>query len=111
MFPDDVHIPYYDPDKNDYRHFMPDFVFWMCRGNKYRIVFVDPKGTAHTSSYHKIDGYREIFAKGGGIRFFKHGKLEVSVSLFLYNPDAEPLQPYMDYWIKDPSPIFTKGAV
>ena len=107
---DDIFIPYYDADKNDYRRFLPDFVFWMCRGNEYRIVFVDPKGEAHTSSYHKIDGYKKLFCGESGVRLFKHGAWKVSVNLFLYNPSANPLEAYKQYWIEDPSIIFTKVA-
>lgn len=105
---DEIFIPYYDADKNDYRRFLPDFVFWMCKENEYRIVFVDPKGEAHTSSYHKIDGYKKLFCGESGVRLFKHGAWKVSVNLFLYNPSAKPLEAYKQYWIKDTSSIFTK---
>ena len=40
---DSVHIPYYDNENNSLRNFKPDFVFWLCRANQYRIFFVDPK--------------------------------------------------------------------
>ena len=103
---DDIHIPYFDGKQNDYRDFKPDFVFWMCRGNRYRIVFVDPKGTAHTEAYYKIDGYKKLFVENGRTRKFKHESWEVSVGLYMYNPDASPLKEYKDYWISDPSPIF-----
>ena len=107
---DDVHIPYYDADKNDYRRFLPDFVFWMCRGNEYRIVFVDPKGEKLTDSYRKIDGYEKLFLQDNRVRIFKHGDWSVSVSLLLYNRRATPLKRYKDYWITDPSRIFTQAA-
>ncbi len=103
---DDVHIPYYDADKNEYRRFLPDFVFWMCKGNEYRIVFVDPKGMAYSSSLRKIDGYKKLFAGNGGVRFFKHGKWKVSVSLFLYNPEDSPPDAHKNYCISEPSSIF-----
>ena len=103
---DVVHIPYYDHDKNEYRRFLPDFVFWICRENEYRIVFVDPKGEAHTSSYHKIDGYKKLFVEDSGVRSFSHGKWKVSVDLLLYNPGIDPLKPYKNYWISDPGDIF-----
>ena len=108
---DDVHIPYYAADKNDYSRFLPDFVFWMCRGNKYRIVFVDPKGDAHASSYHRIDGYKKLFVQDNGVRLFKHRAWKVSVNLLLYNPAGNPLGAYKNYWIKNLSPIFTDNAV
>ncbi len=108
---DRVHIPYYDSERNEYRRFLPDFVFWMCRENEYRIVFVDPKGEAHTSSYRKIDGYKKLFLEDGKdrkVRVFEHGKRSVSVDLLFYNPGASPLGPYKYHWIGDPSRIFTK---
>ncbi|WP_424947321.1 DEAD/DEAH box helicase family protein [Candidatus Spongiihabitans sp.] len=104
---DKVHIPYYDESKNEYRRFLPDFVFWMCRGNEYRIVFVDPKGTEHASAYRKIDGYQKLFTGVSGVRLFKHAaKWQVSVNLFLYNPQSVPAEAYKDYWIDHPAPIF-----
>jgi len=104
---DNVHIPYYDGNKNQYRRFLPDFVFWMCKGNQYHIVFVDPKGEAHTDAYHKIDGYAELFTKSSKSFCFKHEKYQVSVKLFLYNQQATPLESYRDYWIKDIAAIFS----
>ncbi len=105
---DKIHIPWYDSDRNEYRRFLPDFIFWMSRGSRYRIVFVDPKGGAHTSSYSKIDGYRRLFYKDGSqtAHTFKHGKYDVSVDLFLYNPQANPLDSYRQHWIDDPGDIF-----
>lgn len=106
---DKVYLLWYDSDKNEYRRFLPDFIFWMCRKNQYRIVFVDPKGEAHTSSYWKIDGYRTLFHEDSTARVFKHGKYTVSVSLFLYNPQANPLNPYKQHWIDNPGDIFCSG--
>jgi superfamily II DNA or RNA helicase len=58
---DEVHIPYYNPKKNNIAKFKPDFVFWMQKGNDYIILLVDPKGTEHADGYRKIDGYSKIF--------------------------------------------------
>lgn len=103
---DKIHIPYYDNAANAYRRFLPDFVFWMCRQNEYRIVFVDPKGVEYASAYRKIDGYKKLFTKDGATRAFKHAaKWQVSVHLFLYNPQRAPAE-YNDYWIDNPAPIF-----
>ena len=107
---DRVHIPYYDSERNEYRRFLPDFVFWMCKDNLYRIVFVDPKGDAHTDSYHKIDGFRKLFVEDGGGRRFRHGKWRVSVDLLLYNPDAQPAAAYQTNWIGEPESIFSPAA-
>ena len=108
---DDVHIPYYDNDKNDYRRFLPDFVFWMCKGNEYRIVFVDPKGMAYASVYSKIDGYSKLFRENGQCRVFRtktRPALKVSVELVLFNPkaDEQPAEQYARYWHDNPAAIF-----
>ena len=108
---DDVHIPYYDNDKNDYRRFLPDFVFWMCKGNEYRIVFVDPKGMAYASVYSKIDGYFKLFQENGQCRVFRtktSPALNVSVKLVLFNPqaDEQPAEKYAHYWHNNPAAIF-----
>ncbi len=107
---DQVHIPYYDIKENEYRRFLPDFVFWMCKGNKYRIVFVDPKGDAHADSYHKIDGYKKLFLEDGNPRRFQHERYEVSVKLLYYKPDAKPPEEYKAYWITDPAAIFADNG-
>ena len=107
---DGVHIPYHDADKNEYRRFLPDFIFWMCRKNEYRIVFVDPKGEIHTPSYRKIDAYRELFSRNNKSRLFRHDGWKVSAELFFYNPQSSPLAEYRDSWIKCPARIFAGAA-
>ena len=69
---DKVHIPYYDAATNEYTRFLPDFIFWMCKDDEYQIVFVDPKGTAHSSAYLKIDGYIKLFEKDNKLKEFKY---------------------------------------
>ena len=104
---DRIHIPYFDNSVNDYRRFLPDFVFWMCRENEYRIVFVDPKGTEHATAYRKIDGYKKLFMQDGKPRVFTHRPdWRVSVNLLLYNPSGQPAQAYQRYWTDSPESIF-----
>ena len=104
---DRIHIPYFDNSVNDYRRFLPDFVFWMCRKNEYRIVFVDPKGTEHATAYRKIDGYKKLFMQDGKPRVFTHRPdWRVSVNLLLYNPSGQPAQAYQRYWTDSPESIF-----
>ena len=108
---DEIHIPYYDRSVNVYRCFLPDFIFWMCRGHEYRIVFVDPKGMAYASVYPKIDGYAELFQENGKCRVFRTKTkpvLNVSVDLMLFNPraDERPAEPYARYWHDGPEAIF-----
>jgi type III restriction enzyme len=97
---DQVYIPYYDPKTNRIRHFYPDFVFWLQKGNHYFIVFIDPKGTSHTEYMHKVDGYRMIFEEdGNGRKVLDHKGLKVRVFTFLYTDDVNVLsQGYRKYW-------------
>ena len=105
---DEVHIPYYDGSVNEYRRFLPDFIFWMREGREYRIVFVDPKGTEHASSSRKIDGYRQLFEDGDDThRAFDYRGLRVSVHLVMFNkkPSSAPAL-YRRFWTQDPADIF-----
>ena len=105
---DKIHIPYYDSDKNDQRRFLPDFVFWMCRGDEYQVMFVDPKGTAHTSAYRKIDGYKNLFEQNGVRRRFIYRTSHVSVGLLMFNTDQAVLTEYRRFWSGDPADIFMR---
>ena len=102
---DQVHIPYYD---NTPRKFFPDFVFWLWRGNEYRIVFVDPKTPTYAAAYQKIIGYKRLFEAKENPRVFRHQKKQVRVELLMYKPpDAPPvLTGYEQYWIDNPARIF-----
>ena len=83
---DEVYIPYYNPNENKMSNFNPDFIFWLQKGNKYFIVFVDPKGTEHTSALRKIDGYIQLFEENEKGKVFKHEGYKVKIKLFL-RPD------------------------
>jgi type III restriction enzyme len=84
---DEVYIPYYDPKTNRMARFKPDFIFWLCKGSRYWIVFVDPKGTEHVDYQRKIDGYREVFCENGKPRVF-HTREDVTVHLFIAVQDV-----------------------
>lgn len=61
---DKIYIPYYDQGIQRYRKFYPDFIFWMKKGQKYYIKFVDPKGLLmEENPRYKIDGYEETLSK------------------------------------------------
>ncbi len=97
---DEVHIPYYNPKENRIANFKPDFIFWMQKGNKYIILFVDPKGTEHADGYRKIDGYSKIFELGKESKIFSFNKLTISTKLLLKprRGIAEVLNNYKKYW-------------
>lgn len=101
---DNVYIPYFDPNSNTMRRFKPDFIFWIKRGNDYRIVFVDPKSTNFTNYQHKVDWYKKLFENNGQPKVFQVSMggqtYSVSVKLFLYsNNSANVPQLYQKYWI------------
>jgi hypothetical protein len=85
---DEVYIPYYDPKTNRMARFKPDFIFWLCKGDRYWIVFVDPKGTEHVDYQRKMDGYCEVFLQDGKARVFYHGSKLVTVHLFIMTEDV-----------------------
>lgn len=98
---DKVHLPYYDPHQNQIREFHPDFVFWLVKGDRYTILFVDPKGMRFSDYQHKIDGYRELFADTDGnfYRYFQYGNYQVSVALALYTTDVHQApMGYRAFW-------------
>lgn len=97
---DRVYIPYYDGAANKIREFIPDFIFWLKKGANYTILFVDPKGTAHSDYQRKIDGFAALFEDAGGAPLrIPHKKESVSIRIFLYTPDTDglPLK-YRRYW-------------
>jgi hypothetical protein len=119
---DEVYIPYYDPVTNRMARFKPDFIFWFSKGDRYWIVFVDPKGTEHTASLRKIDGYRSIFLESENkpryLEYSADSQTEsqeangcsdngeenrrtkrVTVHLFFYGKSSDVPEKYQDYWI------------
>jgi len=96
---DEVYIPYYNPNANKFSRFYPDFIFWLKKGNNYFIVFVDPKGTEHTSAYRKIDGYAQLFEENGKEKVFNYNGFKVRIKLLLRPEDVSkaPAE-YRQYW-------------
>ena len=77
---DEVFIPYYNPKQNDFANFKPDFIFWFQKGKKYHILFLDPKGGAHTDYQKKADGYTYFFETTSSSESkSKKNELDVSV--------------------------------
>jgi type III restriction enzyme len=97
---DHINIPYYYPVENRMASFRPDFIFWLQKGEDYRIVFVDPKGTSRTEYQYKVDGFRDLFEKDGQPIVFEHEGLRVTVRLFLFTNDrAWSADYYRRYWL------------
>ncbi len=108
---DEVFIPYYNPKENNIANFKPDFIFWMQKGQRYVILFVDPKGTEHTDGYRKIDGYSKIFeTRQKQSKDFSYNGFTVNVKLLL-KPRlgmAQVLENYKQYWFDNFDDFATK---
>jgi len=104
---DEVYIPYYDPNSNRIRRFIPDFIFWLQKGADYAIVFVDPKGMQQTGYQHKVDGFRQVFLdKTGMPKPLSFNDLTVQVHLLLYTEDANRAPTgYREHWFDNPAVI------
>ncbi|MCL4473061.1 MAG: DEAD/DEAH box helicase family protein [Actinobacteria bacterium] len=111
---DKVFIPYYNPKDNRIAQFMPDFIFWMKKGDKYTILFVDPKGTEHTDAFRKIDGFSKIFEieKGQKSKTHKYNGFSVEAKLLLKPKSgiASVPESYRRYWF-DNFPDFAEKIV
>ena len=68
---DTVFIPYYDPKQNRIARFIPDFIFWGQKGNRYTVLFVDPKGIENQDWERKAEGYVRVFEERGTSRVYK----------------------------------------
>lgn len=100
-----IYIPYYNKVQNIHAKFHPDFIFWFENANGYHILFVDPKGGAHTSYQYKADGYKGVFCddKGKEKTLKEHGK-KIRVYLRFFGRDGAP-EGYENYWINEISEI------
>lgn len=96
---DKITIPFYYAIENRIGNFMPDFIFWLQKGSRYYILFVDPKGTGRAEYQLKVDGFRELFEVNDQPRIFQHAGLQVSVHLCLYTTDTSFVAEYYKrYW-------------
>ncbi|MCP4764618.1 MAG: DEAD/DEAH box helicase family protein [archaeon] len=97
-----VRIPYIDP-YNGKRNFLPDFVFWLQKGNEYHILYIDPKGTGRSEYQFKVDGYRDLFVENEKVKDFAFGDKKLKVHLRLATEDTAVLGGkdfYKKYWIE-----------
>ena len=105
---DSVNIPYYDSGKNKMRAYSPDFIFWLKKGNEYRIVFVDPKSTKYTDYEQKADYFSRLFEENGSQKVFRHGDFSIKVHLFMKTDNLGAVgQNYRKYWIDNVAQIFS----
>ena len=96
---DEVYIPYYDYEDNTLKKFKPDFIFWLCKGTKYYILFIDPKSRTYTDYEHKVDWYKRLFEKDSKPKTFQFQNYKIQVILSLYCDDKNRLsEGYKKYW-------------
>jgi hypothetical protein len=98
---DQVYIPYYTNGK--IKRFIPDFVFWIKKGEDYKIVFVDPKGKEHIEWLEKlINGYGILFRENGKYdqppKVFREKGKSIKVELFFFTPTQKP-SILREYWL------------
>ncbi len=105
-------MPYFAKDKNMFRKFFPDFIFWVKTQDSYDIYFVDPKGTQSTSWESKADYFQRIFEKTAinDPKEFTYKKFKVRFHLRLLTDDLNKVNglAYRDYWYKNDDFTFLK---
>ena len=85
---------------------MPDFVFWLQKGNEYHILYIDPKGTEHRSYEHKVEGYRDLFInkETEQVKEFELDNKKLKVHLRLATDDTSVFAEkdyFKKYWIEN----------
>ena len=97
-----IKIPYHDPTNHKIRTFHPDFIFWLKKDNQVKILFVDPKGGAHTHYQHKLAGYQQLFEDNGTPLLTEKDGFHISVHLaFWCGAETQVSQQpagVQDYW-------------
>lgn len=82
-----VYIPYVNKYNTEYK-FYPDFIFWIKLVDKYKVVFVDPKGLTHEENpIDKINGFNNIFNKSS----YNFNSIEqpIEIQLYYYNNELQ----------------------
>lgn len=104
-----IGMPYFTGD-NFYRDFFPDFIFWIKKGDEYRIVFVDPKGVSNTDYEDKVEGFEELFLEKGNAKVFECNNYKITFELRLIAKDINKVrgEKYKKYWLGDEDYNFLK---
>ncbi|EJB14678.1 type III restriction enzyme R protein [Helicobacter pylori CPY1313] len=93
---DNLFIPYINNVAE--RHFFPDFIFWLQKGDTQIICFIDPKGITYADYEHKADAHKLFKDKIFNPKNNPHFKIKV-VLKFYGNKD-KVADGYRDYWIQ-----------
>ncbi len=96
----EIAIPYFNMKDNAYHEFYPDFVFWIKKDKNYKIVFIDPKGTEHSSYLSKVDGFEKLFYKDDKPIIFSYKDYSITFDLKLACIEESNIpKKYKTYWI------------
>ncbi|MGT0102149.1 DEAD/DEAH box helicase family protein [Helicobacter pylori] len=93
---DNLFIPYIN-DATE-RHFFPDFIFWLQKGDTQIICFIDPKGITYADYEHKADAYKLFKDKIFNPKNNPHFKIKVVLKF--YGDKDRVGDNYRDYWIQ-----------
>ena len=98
---DQFYIPYFCHEQNVYRKYFPDFIFWLKQDNRYKIIFIDPKGTSYTKNQTKIDEFEKLFLENRQPKTFRFQNLEITFDLKFVTDDLNQVvgNKYKNYWI------------
>ncbi len=93
---DNLFIPYTNNVAE--RHFFPDFIFWLQKGDTQIICFIDPKGITYADYEHKADAYKLFKDKIFNPKNNPHFKIKVVLKF--YGDKDRVGDNYRDYWIQ-----------
>src|SRR5574343_390909 len=91
-------MPYFT-NENFYKDFYHDFIFWIKKGDNYKIVFIDPKGGVSAVSQKKMDGFKKLFEENGKLKEFSYKNFNITFELYFVG-ENEGGEAYEKYWIK-----------
>ncbi|GAA7246139.1 DEAD/DEAH box helicase family protein [Helicobacter pylori] len=93
---DNLFIPYINNVAE--RHFFPDFIFWLQKGDTQIICFIDPKGITYADYEHKADAYKLFKDRVFNPKNNPHFKIKVVLKF--YGDKDRVGDNYRDYWIQ-----------
>lgn len=111
QYVDTVFIPYYDPKQNRIARFIPDFIFWGQKGNRYTVLFVDPKGIENQDWERKAEGYVRVFEEHEIPHVYPLDANEVVVRLKYFARDCNQIPEgcYKRLWEDHAAALFQRG--
>lgn len=100
---DKIFIPYFDSEKQEYRKFYPDFIFWLKHKQNlnYKIIFIDPKGLQNEQNPRdKARAFEQIFSPENQAKIKGENGEKIAVNLVFYNKAKRGDKGELDAFIK-----------